>query len=62
MCGQQEPEWTREGLLNYTELILGYNKENIREVSRPTLPLLTHIWPLKHKPPFSPKTGNYILG
>jgi len=44
MCGQQEPEWTREGLLNYTELILGYNKENIREVSRPTLPLLTHIW------------------
>lgn len=27
LCGQQEPEWTREDLLNYTEPKLGYNKE-----------------------------------
>ncbi|XP_050441159.1 E3 ubiquitin-protein ligase HECTD1 isoform X2 [Adelges cooleyi] len=28
LCGQQEPEWTREDLLNYTEPKLGYNKES----------------------------------
>lgn len=27
LCGQQEPEWTREDLLNYTEPKLGYNRE-----------------------------------
>lgn len=27
LCGQQEPEWTRDDLLNYTEPKLGYNKE-----------------------------------
>lgn len=27
LCGQQEPEWTKEDLLNYTEPKLGYNKE-----------------------------------
>lgn len=27
ICGEQHPEWTREGLLNYTEPKLGYSKE-----------------------------------
>jgi len=27
LCGQQEPKWTREDLLNYTKPKLGYNKE-----------------------------------
>lgn len=27
LCGQQEPKWTRDDLLNYTEPKLGYNKE-----------------------------------
>jgi E3 ubiquitin-protein ligase HECTD1 len=30
LCGQQEPEWTREDLLNYTEPKLGYNKERYK--------------------------------
>lgn len=32
LCGQQEPEWTREDLLNYTEPKLGYNKERYRKI------------------------------
>ncbi|VVC42226.1 Hypothetical protein CINCED_3A002842 [Cinara cedri] len=28
LCGQQNPEWTRDDLLNYTEPKLGYNKES----------------------------------
>lgn len=31
LCGQQEPEWTREDLLNYTEPKLGYNKERYKK-------------------------------
>lgn len=30
LCGQQEPKWTREDLLNYTEPKLGYNKERYK--------------------------------
>jgi len=30
LCGLQEPEWTREDLLNYTEPKLGYNKERYK--------------------------------
>lgn len=32
LCGQQEPEWTREDLLNYTEPKLGYNKERYKNI------------------------------
>jgi E3 ubiquitin-protein ligase HECTD1 len=27
LCGEQQPEWTREDLLNYTEPKLGYSKD-----------------------------------